>query len=467
MKPGTALSGVSRRAIRDVVILACAIDAADKALLPATFKALSVTLGVGPAGLGAFSFAESMSFAAATPVWGALVRYYPTRDVMLGGCGMWGVATFLLAVTGSFQTHMVLRVVNGAALAAVAPAGQALLCDVIPEAERGKAFGLLQAVSTLCAGVCAALCAAMALVTVFGMAGWRVAYLMVCLLSAVVGGLIFTVVPRVEPTRVSIGWVGEQQALVSAIFRKRSFLVLVLQGVAGAIPWNGFSFVPLYLQTSGYTDTQAGLIMLLGGSGGVVGSYLGGVLGDHFAKLSANYGRVFIAQVSVVLGMIMFGVVMSVPFGHGSFWLTVVAFFGFSSTACWTPAAACRPICGEIFRDSAERAQVLAWWMALEGIASATCGAPLVGLLSEQFGFRIDPSGADQEIGARNVAALRHALIGVSVVPWAVCALAWTFMYRVFPQERVQEEVGETEETQAMEIGKRRGYSPVGEADSL
>lgn len=51
---------------------------------------------------------------------------------------------------------------------------------------------------------------------------------------------------------------------------------------------------------------------------------------------------------------------------------------------------------------------------------SSFCGAPLAGVLSEAFGYSLHGSS-----GQQNVAALRSALLGVSMVPWALCACAW------------------------------------------
>ena len=43
-----------------VVMLACAVDAADKAMLPGTFKAMSEQMELGPAALGQLSFAQPL-----------------------------------------------------------------------------------------------------------------------------------------------------------------------------------------------------------------------------------------------------------------------------------------------------------------------------------------------------------------------------------------------------------------------
>merc|ERR1719335_951205 len=101
----------------------------------------------------------------------------------------------------------------------------------------------------------------------------------------------------------------------------------------------------------------------------------------------------------------------------------------FHMVASWTQSAALRPICGTLFQDSRQRAQVLALWLALEGIISSFCGAPLVGMLSEHLGFKLHPGETPTQAGSQSFVALQRALVGVSMVPWIFCALLWIPMY--------------------------------------
>jgi len=139
--------------VRDIVILACAVDAADKALLPASFMALSQEFGIGPAQLGALTFAQSVAFSIALVLWAPMLRCCSSRDLLAGGCFLWGGLTILIACTSSFSLQFTLRLLVGAALAVVNPVGQALICDVVQESERGRAFGLMQSVSNALAVV--------------------------------------------------------------------------------------------------------------------------------------------------------------------------------------------------------------------------------------------------------------------------------------------------------------------------
>eukprot|EP00971_Amphidinium_carterae_P239403 4752709-Amphidinium_carterae.1 len=90
-----------------------------------------------------------MALSAALPVWGSLVGTYDAKNLMSTGCVLWAGATFLLACSSHFWVHFLLRLVNGVALAVMKPVGQAIICEVVPEAERGWAFGLIASVSSM------------------------------------------------------------------------------------------------------------------------------------------------------------------------------------------------------------------------------------------------------------------------------------------------------------------------------
>ncbi|CAE7338839.1 ytbD [Symbiodinium sp. CCMP2456] len=417
-------SGELRTHVTESLHTACAIDAADKALLPATFGALADQLQVGPTQLAMLNFAQSIAFSLALPVWGSMMQFYTPRDLLAGGCFLWGFVTMLIATSSNYMVHFLLRLVMGAALAVVAPIGQAMLCDLVPEAERGWVFGLLQSISTALSVGVTFLTTGFARVLIAGVYGWRCIYALIGIASFFTVAAVVTIVPD---TLAASGmntkgrsWWEEQARVVQLVMQKPSFVIMVSQGVTGGIPWNGFAFLPLYFQLSGFNDFRAGEIMLYGGLGGMVGGLLGGWLGDRFHRCWPYGGRCVVAQLSVLLGSLFFVAVMTSP---AKFSLVVGFFFAFHVASCWTPAAALRPICGEIVRDSRDRAQILALWIALEGIISSIFGAPLVGLISEAFGCKLGglaAAGHDQSVNA-----LRSALLAVALIPWALCGLAW------------------------------------------
>ena len=93
-----------------VVYAACAVDSADKALLPSSFAALEAELRLDKQQLGALSAAQALAFALALPGWGAALQAgWPARRLLAVGCAGWAACTALLAVSRSYALHLLLR----------------------------------------------------------------------------------------------------------------------------------------------------------------------------------------------------------------------------------------------------------------------------------------------------------------------------------------------------------------------
>eukprot|EP00438_Fugacium_kawagutii_P028227 Skav214967 [mRNA] locus=scaffold124:190663:205225:+ [translate_table: standard] len=270
MPSNNAASPVSSsRRICAVVIFACAVDAADKALLPATFKAMEDLMQLGPRQLGALSFAESIAFSVSLPFWGSMMRYYRPRDLLATGCLLWGMFTLVVSASSSFITHFVMRLFIGASLAVVMPIGQAMICELVPENERGMAFGVMASVCRVLSEAATFITTATARTTLAGVSGWRVIYGVVAVLSLITAGVVKAEVPQnlsaSTPPLKGQSWVQEQVRVVRTAAQKPSFMFMVAQGVTGGVPWHAFAFLPFYFQQSGYSDVEAAQIMLYGG----------------------------------------------------------------------------------------------------------------------------------------------------------------------------------------------------------
>lgn len=435
-----------------LLILCCALEAADQVLLPATFHALEHVLKVTPSQLGVLTLCQTMAYSLALPLWGASIATVPARDLLALGCVLWGTATAMLTFSTNYHTHLFLRVLNGASLSGVAPVAQALLSNLVSEENRGSAFGRLAAVATLSRMIAAWLAVTQQsqvyLILGHTLHGWQFVYLQVALASALLAVLVYLYMPvdagYDEASRR--GGFGLKQSLATAgsIFRIPSFVLLVAQGVTGGIPWNALAFMTLYYQSCGFSDNQAGRIAVVQGVGGVIGALLGGYLGDAAAKIWPNRGRIVVALASVGLSLPTFtGMFMLIPRRPEFFWSSAAAVLIFSIVGTWCPVAANRPICAELVNSPTERAQVVALWVMIEGVSASIFGAPLVGFLSEQFGYRLSPDKTtDANIGAapdpQTSAALAKAMVGIAVIAWSLCLLAWACMSLTLPHDRAK-----------------------------
>eukprot|EP00927_Polykrikos_kofoidii_P056171 TRINITY_DN50333_c0_g1_i1.p1 TRINITY_DN50333_c0_g1~~TRINITY_DN50333_c0_g1_i1.p1 ORF type:complete len:492 (-),score=78.49 TRINITY_DN50333_c0_g1_i1:105-1580(-) len=430
--------------------LCCAVDAADKALLPATYQALQLDLHVSPTQLGSLSLCQSMAFSLALPFWGAATAKWSPRTLLVAGCVMWAVATGLLAFSLNFKVHCILRVINGIGLCGVMPVSQSMLAGIVPENERGFAFGKMQAFMTL-ASMFASWIAVIyqgVNVEIFNVSikGWQLIYAKIAMMSLALAVTIHLVMPSTVDNGTSKLTLGEVFASASRIVRIPSFMLLVLQGMVGGVPWNAMAFLTLYWQSCGYSNIQVGRFALLQGGGAAIGAVLGGMFGDRAAIWSPNRGRVFVAILSVCMGLPLYiTMFVVIPPTNELFYTAATVLLLFSLVSCWVAVAANKPICAELVSSPMERAQIVALWVMIEGVCASLFGAPLVGRLSEHFGYHLDAHGR-QPSGTAIATALGKSLAFVGVVAWTFCALIWIAMLFVFPKDRARAQVKPLEE---------------------
>ena len=309
------------------------IDKADQGLMPAVYLEVCSTFSVGPAFLGTMTACRGLTQSAAALLAGPLCKRFHKISVVSAGCLCWAAASVAIAVATESGFLMAARAANGLGLGLVTPIIFALVVDIAPDKQRGRAFGLLlfsaQLGSTLLTS---------AAIEIAGRSphlGWRLSFALISIISVIAAVMLAAF--GVEPPRTSTALVHELRRIDSgqashtsvgrtrngvipnshtafsdcremlSILSIRSFCVILLQGAAGSIPWYAASFLPLYLEerlgarasTSAEEthDTAAVLVAIFGG-GTTVGAIIGGVLNDFAGRASPNHGRVWVAQVS-------------------------------------------------------------------------------------------------------------------------------------------------------------------------
>lgn len=229
------------------------------------------------------------------------------------------------------------RGLNGIGLAIVIPAIQSLVADSTEETNRGMAFGWLQLAGNL-GSILGGLCSVLLASTSFmGIPGWRVAFILVGIVSVVVGTLVwlFAIDPRFSATdnksrdQNSETFVSELKDLIreaNLVMKLPSFQILVAQGVSGSIPWSALSFTPMWLELIGFSHEKTAFLMTLFVIACSLGGLFGGMMGDILAKCFPNSGRIILSQISsgsaVPLAAVLLLVLPDDPsttFTHGLF----------------------------------------------------------------------------------------------------------------------------------------------------
>jgi MFS family permease len=212
-------------------------------------------------------------------------------------------------LSGLLKQVAVSRGLNGIGLAIVTPAIQSLVADSTDDSNRGMAFGWLQLtgnIGSIIGGLCSVLIASTSFI---GIPGWRIAFVLVGLISVIVGILVrlFANDPNFSETdRAKDGiqkkpfWSEVEYIIKEAksVMRIPSFQIIVAQGVFGSFPWSALSFATMWLELIGFSHKTCALLWTLFIIAASLGGLFGGKMGDLLAKRLPNSGRILLSQIS-------------------------------------------------------------------------------------------------------------------------------------------------------------------------
>jgi MFS family permease len=182
--------------------------------------------------------------------------------------------------------------------------------------------------------------AGLVLATTIGVSlGWRNIFFItggLGILLAVVMLLGVKDIPRgsSEPEFENLEEVGNYKfewSKVKEIVKKKSLILMYLQGFFGVFPWNAITaFIFIYLaEERGFSEME--VLMTMGPAVIILalGYPVGGALGDHFFKKSKR-GRVLVALTGVLLGAILLFITMNIQLADRTIFaimLCLTAFF--------------------------------------------------------------------------------------------------------------------------------------------
>jgi len=234
--------------------------------------------------------------------------------------------------------------------------------------------------------------------------------------------------------------ISELTALAQLLWNTPTFLILVVQGCFGGLPWSALQFRGFFFETAGLTKEQVTYIMTTIGFVGIFGGGLSGWLSDTLVRIWPLHGRIINAEFSVYGG---------IPFAFLTFqqsWHPEGGLFVY----LFTLQVLMHLICGGVgggtnapilsqLAEPEERALVIAWQASLEGSVAAF-GPVIFTTLNAWFGYDPDCNdqcnkpascGPDEE----NTAAAGAALVFTSSVPWVVCGMLYTSLHYFYPRD--------------------------------
>lgn len=366
------------------------------------------------------------------------------------------------------------RGLNGIGLALVLPAISSLVADYTDDHTRGAAFGWLQMTCNLGSILGGSFGVLLAPVTFLGVAGWRLAFHSVAVISVALGVLmwLFAADPSPAAKCKTAASAGEEAKELLQHARRvlgvTTFQIIVAQGIAGSIPWSALNFSAMWLELVGFTNWQTSVITGLYLFATALGALFGGLVGDPVARRFPNTGRIALAQISsasaLPLGAIL---LLALPNDPSTGVAHAVTFFVMGFAISWNASSTnkymidaclrhfvvflcctaflivhclfylpqCSPIFAEIVPEKA-RTTVYALDKCFEAVF-ASFASPIVGVLAERvFGYKPVSSDTSVDTDRENAAALAKAVYTEIAVPMAICCLTYTFLYCTYPRDR-------------------------------
>ncbi|CAE8630034.1 unnamed protein product [Polarella glacialis] len=400
--------------------LANLVDGIDLGLFPSTFKYLETELHFTPAELGMLSMMGSLASCLSSVIWGCIADSYNRKRVFVVSTAMLGLMTLGTSRVDSFWSMAWMRIAAGFFVAAALPITQSLVAEAVPKNGLGVAFGTLAFASHLSGAGAAQLAARLS---------WRTAYRVMGTGTLGLSLFIWTFMPDVDAgvsrgaSKLSLReWLNVEATKVRMVFQKRTFLALLAGGIVGCVPWNALSFSMMYFQSFGFSATDVGNMMALQGVGRAMGSYMGGYLGDVLAAKSPLHGRAFMAQITISFGMlVLLFPLYLLPWSTEYYNSYAASLFLFGFVSTWCNPGVDRPLWAELVHPDS-RGTIVAWWTFIAGSFGSICGAPLVGWLAQAvLGYR--PGGG------QNTEALSEALLLCTMLPWALCFVAYSAIH--------------------------------------
>lgn len=386
----------------------------DKLLIGPLTTPIMETFNINEAQMGVVFTGALIVGAVLYPLWGYLYDRYARSKLLALASFLWGSTTWLSAIAPTFPTFIVTRATTGVDDSSY-PGLFSLVSDYFGPTVRGKVYGLLQLTSPL--GYLLGMVLALMLQDTIG---WRGVFYLTGSLGLLLAVVIYFGVreaPRgkSEPEMAGLEQVGIYRfdwGTAKGLFRKRSLILLYLQGFFGVFPWNVIAYwIFRYLETERFYDSETIMItMAVAVLAMSLGYVAGGAMGDTVFKRTRR-GRVTVSAGGVLLGAVFLAVALNVPLENELLFALVL-----STAAFFIPVASPNVISSVFDITLPEvRSTALAVQYFIES-GGAALAPVLAGLIAVN-------------------ATLKDAILIICVSAWILCAIFFTIAAFVIPRD--------------------------------
>lgn len=429
-----------------ILCLLRAVGGANMLLLPASTLALRQDVGLRLNDITLLNMIQTLVTSVSSPIWGSLAdrKLLTTRQILVFACMGQGVSVILLAFVTPMGPMLALRCLNGLFVAPIHAIPNSIAMDLYPDYCRGSAFGFLKG-SYLFGSLVTHLAAGNDINTdMDSFQGWRLALISFGAIAACTG--IFVQFVLVEPE--SRQQIHKQQSSSTCchsvlselqrtchLFKIPTFGIIVLQGIAGSIPWLILNTMVTYFHLCGLEDGMEFLLYITFAASCTVGVMLGGFIGDALSHKLGLCGRPLCAQISVGIGLLVSYVLFAaIPVGKGTAaeYISLVGVLGL--LASWAESGTNLPILSLIAAKE-DRTKALALPFAIDHAISCAVSHLYFSEAAERL-FGYSAAALDDGTASIKLAAVYgKAMILIICCCWIFSLAVYTFVYWTLPRD--------------------------------
>jgi predicted MFS family arabinose efflux permease len=290
--------------VRVVVALAAVLglNSADRSTVGAVAPSLESSLGIGAARLGLLVAVSTAVAAIGTLPAGMLADRVNRVRLLTAAVAIWSVALACGGFAGSFSLLLASRLALGVTAALAGPTVASLVGDYVVPQHRGRIYGLILTGELLGSGL-----GFVASGNIAAVWSWREAMWVL----AVIGLGLAWALPRLltEPARSGRGAPIGFCAAMRRILAVPSNRSLILGSALGYFYFTGLrTFSVDYVHREfGVPEGLASTLVVLLGTGGIVGTLVAGRLGDRLVARGRRSARPGVAGAAYLLCAISFG----------------------------------------------------------------------------------------------------------------------------------------------------------------
>ena len=400
------------------------IDQGEAQAMSVFFPVLQRIWGLSYTQLGWIGTIRSLLQAITAPLWGFAADKFPRKNVIVFGTGIWGIWTLLVGFSQDFGQLLTIRAISGIGLGCLLPATFSLMADTFPPKQRGRALGIMGGI-----GVLGIVVGVLGLGLLATEELWRWGFFILGGFSIISGLVVWFLVD--EPVRGSSepelsGKITAEDAAqynfkfsdVPLVLKIPTVWVAIAQGLAGSMPWvvMGLFLITWLvndrnLEANDATIAFAGIVV-----GTAISNVIGGFLGDWAEGVSPKYGRTFIGQISVIIGIPLTYILFTQTADWSLAAITALAFFT-ALLISWPGRGAKEPMMQAVTPPEL-RSTAFAFVTFIESGFAAII-ALVAGNLADET-------------------SLTEALIWTVPFPWILCAIIFTFFYWTYPRDSMK-----------------------------